>query len=41
VTGLFFEALVEPSQELFDVLGYQTRGQAAGHPTERNIREAN
>src|SRR5215212_3418501 len=40
VAGLLCEAPVEPSHKVLDVLGYQARGQAAGHATERDVREA-
>src|SRR5215212_4401799 len=40
VASLLCEAQVEPPHKLLDVLGYQARGQAAGHATERDVREA-
>src|SRR5215208_2802204 len=38
--GLFFKALLEPSQELLDVIRDQARGQAARHAAERHVSDA-
>src|SRR5829696_8825185 len=40
VPGLFLKALVEPAEEILDVLGDQQRSQAAGYAAERNVRDA-